>query len=262
MIQVVDPFHPLYKKILARASVLGYTKPTYYRQIRDNGLLVKMIQNGIWNDLDIFYNFWHDGGESYGFINWKNPDNFLITKTGTVTFTSLDGSKGNGSNGCYDTNWSPLTHGVNWTLNNAGFFIGVKESAGATEFVCGGSDAGVSAPNNCAFRPRSTVDTGSDALNNDGSQNPSGRPDASGQWHVLRTSSTAFSVYRNGILNVTYGSTASTGITTSNLAILARQVVTTKSGFSAKTIRNFGAGANLSGKESILNTLITDHQEV
>lgn len=255
-IKIVDPFHPLYKKVLARTAAIGGTVPSFYRQIRENGTLVKLIRKAIWAELDLFYNFYHDGGQSHGYINWKDPANFTLTKTGGVTHNSLDGSKGNGSNGYYNTGWDPFNNGVKFLQDDCCFMIDVKESSGATEFVCGSCDAGFSKGN--IFRPRSTVNAKSIQMSTDSFLNP-GSSNASGFQGMLRNSNMNMEHWVNGAVSSTYPNSTSTGITSQDIAILAANSNGGITGYSAKTVRCYLVGSNMKTKQADLFSIWQEH---
>lgn len=244
-------FHPFYKAVLAEAISQGDTLPSYQWQTRQNALVVDLVRKTIWSKSDFLYNFYHDGGESFSYINWKSPANNRITKNGTITFTTLDGSKGDGSTGYYLTHFQPNTHGVNWTLNEAGFFIDVKESAQEDIYICGVQDGGNS--NRVRLRPRSTSDQADSALNSTSSSLLIvSNTDASGLFHVKRTSSTDTSMFRNGSSLGSTTSDLSNARPTIDIAILALNNASVFSSFSAKTFRLFGGGGSLAGLESEL----------
>lgn len=248
------PWHKDYLAVLSEATAQGDTAPDYSQKWKQNRLLRDLVDASIWTALDLFYVLAHNGTESYGFLNWKAPTTFRATKVGTTTFTTNDGVKGNGSTGRYSLNYAPGTNGVNWTQNNAGFFVQVKESTGATDFVCGSGDAANAKGN--IFRPRSTTDSASHILNNDTVQNPSSITDGSGLWLVSRVSSTRFDIFRNGTSQVSYTTGVNTtGRTTFNIQLFCANINGGVSGFTSKTLRVYGAGSNLSGKESTLNTI-------
>lgn len=248
------PWHKDYLAILSEAIVQGDTAPDYSQKLKQNRLVRDLVDANIWSSLDILYILAHNGTESFSYLNWKAPTTFRATKSGTTTFTTNDGVKGNGSTGRYSLNYAPGTNGVNWTQNNAGFFVQCKETTGATDFVCGSGNAASAMGN--SFRPRSTTDSASHQLNNDTPQNPASITDGSGLWHVSRVSSSRFDIFRNGVSQISYTtSVTTTGLTTFNIQLFCSNINGSISGFSSKTLRCYGAGANLTGKESTLNSI-------
>jgi len=108
-----------YQAILDRATTLGYTLPSDAVKLKQNTLLTSMKADGVWAKLDVFYVFAQDGGAGFGTLNWKNPNANQSTLVNAPTFVSNGGLMGNGSSSYIDTNFNPLTQGVNYILNNA-----------------------------------------------------------------------------------------------------------------------------------------------
>lgn len=68
--------------------------------------------------------------QNFSRIDWKNPSTSpLLTINGTLTFHE-GGYVGDGSTGYLDTGFIPSTHGINYTLNNAGRTIMVYTATG------------------------------------------------------------------------------------------------------------------------------------
>lgn len=107
-----------YQTILDKGTALGYTLPSAGQQILQNDLVVALKASGSWNLLDVLYVFANDSSLNFGRINWKDPDSFLCSVTGSPSFTSNKGF-GRVSTSFIDTGWTPSTHGVNYTQNNA-----------------------------------------------------------------------------------------------------------------------------------------------
>jgi hypothetical protein len=116
---VGESFDADYQAILDRATTLGYTLPSASVQAKQNTLLVSMKADGVWAKLDVFYVFAQDGGADFGTLNWKNPNANQSTLVNAPTFVSNGGLMGNGTSSYIDTNFNPLTQGVQYTQNNA-----------------------------------------------------------------------------------------------------------------------------------------------
>jgi hypothetical protein len=112
-------YDPDYQAILNRATTLGYTLPSASVQAKQNTLLTSMKADGVWAKLDVFYVFAQDGGADFGTLNWKNPNANQSTLVNTPTFVSNGGLQGNGTSSYIDTNFNPVTQGVQYTQNNA-----------------------------------------------------------------------------------------------------------------------------------------------
>ena len=129
-----------YQAILDYATLQGYTLPSYSVQVLDNQQIVSLKAAGIWNLLDVFYQFATDGDSNFACINWKSPGNFSCLKVSSPTFTSLEGFTGNATTAYLNTQWKALTNGVNYTQNNAHAFAYVR-SIGATGQILGNGNS-------------------------------------------------------------------------------------------------------------------------
>jgi hypothetical protein len=117
-----DPFHvyggdsvdPSYQAVLDYATTQGYTLPSAEVQGYDNQQIVDLKAAGIWNLLDVFYQYATDGNSDFACINWKNPGSFSCLKVNSPTFTSLEGFTGNGSTSYLDTQYNFLSSSVNF----------------------------------------------------------------------------------------------------------------------------------------------------
>lgn len=112
-------FDPSYKAILDRATALGYSLPTPNQQKKQNTLLTSLKASGVWNKLDVFYVFAQDGGSAFATLNWKNPNVNQSSLVSSPTFVTNGGFQGNGTSSYIDTNFNPVTQGVQYTQNNA-----------------------------------------------------------------------------------------------------------------------------------------------
>jgi hypothetical protein len=108
-----------YTAVLDRATALGYSLPSESVRTKQNTLLASLKSTGVWAKLDVFYVFAQDGGSAFGTLNWKNPDANQSTLVNAPTFVSNGGLMGNGTSSYIDTNFNPLTQGVQYTQNNA-----------------------------------------------------------------------------------------------------------------------------------------------
>jgi hypothetical protein len=119
-------FSSYYIAILNQATSQGYTKPSQRVQILQNDLIDRLVKYGIWDKLDILYVFAQDGDEDFGTINWINPSGAnSATLVNAPTFIINQGIMGNGTSSYIDTNFNPLTQGVQYKQNDASryFFV-------------------------------------------------------------------------------------------------------------------------------------------
>lgn len=113
-----------YQAILTQASDLGYTSPSAASQTLQNTLVTDLKTAGVWDKLDLLYVFAFEGGGSdFATLNWKAPNNFQLTKTNSPTFTEKEGFAQSGT-AYLETGFVLDTHGDNYTLEDAGVFVG------------------------------------------------------------------------------------------------------------------------------------------
>jgi hypothetical protein len=74
-----------YLAILQYAIDEGYTIPSPDQRALQNKLLTDLKRAGIWDKLDGFYIYATDGDADYAKLDWKNPNIYPTTVTGTVT---------------------------------------------------------------------------------------------------------------------------------------------------------------------------------
>jgi len=100
------------------------TKPSESVTLAQNTLVESLVNAGVWDKLDVFYNFANEintAGEAQ--INWKTPGTRNATLVNSPIFTSLAGFSTNGSSSYINTNYTPSTHRVNYSLNSASMFV-------------------------------------------------------------------------------------------------------------------------------------------
>ena len=117
-----------YQAILDRATALGYTLPSYSQQLLQNQLLASMKSSGVWNKLDVFYNFANDGSSGFGTLNWKAPALRQCTFVSTPTFITNQGLQGTGTS-YISSNYNPTLGGPNqYVQNNASRYFYLYEN--------------------------------------------------------------------------------------------------------------------------------------
>ena len=110
-----------YKAILDYATTQGYTLPSTAQRLKQNTLLSSLKTSGVWNKLDTFANFATDGSTQFALIDWKRLTQY--TAVLSPTFTTNEGFMGNGTSSYIDTNFNPVTQGINYTQNNASRYL-------------------------------------------------------------------------------------------------------------------------------------------
>jgi hypothetical protein len=119
-----------YQALLNYATAQGFTLPSTNVQAAQNRLLTELKTAGIWDKLDTFALFATDaedtpgsGTSEFALIDWKRLVQYSAVNS--PTFSLNGGFQGNGTTSYVDTNFNPLSNGVNYTLNNAGRFFWV-----------------------------------------------------------------------------------------------------------------------------------------
>jgi hypothetical protein len=98
--------------VLSASTILeqtdsGFSKPSSEYLLKQNRLILDFKQNNIWNEFEYYYNFRSDGGNKFGFLNWKNPSLYTITGINSPSFIINSGYSGNGTSSYLDTGWIP-----------------------------------------------------------------------------------------------------------------------------------------------------------
>lgn len=116
------PFTTQYQAILDKAISLGYNLPSPEQQVVQDQLIRDLKAHGIWNKLDLFYNFANNGGSNFATINWKNPEVNQAILYNSITFTGNQGFTGNGVSMYIGTGFD-LSAGTNYTRLNASRYV-------------------------------------------------------------------------------------------------------------------------------------------
>lgn len=85
-----------------------------------NTKVVKLVNDGIWSKLDVYYFFAiHTNANGEALTNWINPGTFNATLVNNPAFTAFEGFLGNsGAATTIRTNYIPSTHAVNFSQNS------------------------------------------------------------------------------------------------------------------------------------------------
>lgn len=242
-------FRREYKLVLDHAVFVGYALPSYDVMFKQNSLYRGWINVGIWQESDVIWLLANDSGdENFGRIMIKNPGTNTLAKTGTLTYTSKDGVKGDGSTGYYDTGWQP-NGATKYLSTNGGYFVDVKESAQeATRAIFGAQVSGSLDTTN--FVSRTATDTINYRISQDSTRVITGQTDGSGFFQGMRTASNAIAMYRNGS-SIDSFTTASSNRANAAVYIFAANTSATASAFSAKTVRVLALGSSMSSLVSV-----------
>lgn len=114
-------FEPEYQAVIDFAISQAHSLPTYPNQVNQNELVKQMKLAGIWDQLNVFYNFLTDAGPAFAKIDWIRPDVVsYLSGTNQPTFLSGFGFTGNGLQ-YFETNFFPDDTNVagRYTLTDA-----------------------------------------------------------------------------------------------------------------------------------------------
>jgi len=119
-----------YLSYLSKATSETFTKPSTLQQYLGNRLIQEFDDAGV--VLDGLLILAQDGSKDVSRVNLYNTS-LLATLNGTLTYTSNQGLKGDGSTGYIDTNFNPSTDGGGYSQDDASIGMYVfTANAGAT----------------------------------------------------------------------------------------------------------------------------------
>jgi len=251
------PFDPDYQAILDRGTALGYTLPSPAQQVIQNQLVLDLKNDSIWGELDLLYVFATDGDENFAKINWVSPSTFLLTKTGTVTFSTNSGFEGDGTTGYLANGFIPSTDAVHYTQDNASVFVDSLTDVSTSGFVFG-CNASVSNPS-LLFGPRDGSNRHIGRVNTNVAEVKGSGVSSLGTFQIQRTGSATSKIFKNGTQVGTDLAATSNGLPTKSVPIFANNNNGVISSFSNNKLSCFGLGSSLSGKESTLKTIWNDY---
>jgi hypothetical protein len=248
----VGGFDSDYKAVLDYATSLGYTLPSAPQQIIQNQLMIDLKNAGVWNKLDSFRVYATDGSAAYALIDWKRL--VLCTAVNSPTFTINQGYKGNGTSSYIDSNFTPSTDGVNYTLNNASIFayISAVRTTGQIQayqgFFAGVSWLLLSAGTNAIGESYINSVT---AVNN--------TTTGVGFQLVNRINANTLNVYYQGVIRNTNNASTSVSLPASKIWDLAANNNSSGAFFSDVQNAIVGYGANLNAEQSAFNTAVNNY---
>lgn len=111
-----------YHAIIRHATAQGYTLPTAGIQEVGKQYIRDLMDAGLWEELDIFYNMHTDGGLGFALINWKMPGFYQGVMNGSAARIAYSGIAFDGLSHV-DTGWKPNATGTGskYTQNDASF---------------------------------------------------------------------------------------------------------------------------------------------
>lgn len=105
------------------------TEPNATRKARINAVVAALKDAGVWTKLD---RLWVMAAHEQGItsrLDWKAPTTTgrRLTEVNSPTFNADQGYTGNGSTMTLNTNFVPITDGVNWALTTASYGVWVRD---------------------------------------------------------------------------------------------------------------------------------------
>ena len=233
-----------YKDVLDRAIALTFTLPSDAEKIKQNNLMINLKASGAYTKADLILVPATTSNSNFGRIDWKNT-NRLATLFNAPNFVSGKGFQGNGSSAYIDTNFNPVTDGVNYVQNNASRYIFMDTASGT-----GALDGRSAVNTNNSLRASSSnqrINQGTTALTGGSFDFTATR----GMKSIHRTSSTNVELFND----TTQGSrTANSASMTSSNQLILRS----GSGYGAHTISFYMNGASMVAENTaIVNAINT-----
>jgi len=235
----------LFSKMLAA----GNAAPAFNKSVYDSGLQ-KMDTAGIISVAD-FFNLFASHGEVSALLNWISTS-FNSTKGGTPAFTANRGYKGNGTNGYIVTAYNPLVDHVNLLENNG--MVSVFTLDHTTENPAlfeANSDAYAK---RILVNPKNASNLYSVKFNTTSANTGTPPVNTIGLHTLIRTSSTAFSYYFNGVLVQTFTNT-SAGLPNGQFYSLASELAGSISTFSTRQVSMVFAGSGSITPPTLYNAI-------
>jgi hypothetical protein len=242
----IKTFSTAYQTLLNRGTTLTYTLPSASQQILQNALM-----NSLPSGIDVLWVTATDGDQDFATLNWITPASFQATRVSSPTFTKNQGYYGNGTSSYINTNWNPNTNGSNYLLNNSSIFCYVVNNSAGNNSM---ASMGVSATGIDIIIPRNVSNLIDFRININAAQSDTWAVTKSnGLKFVSRTTSTNTLLYDDGAIQTTV-TRSSLSRPTNNLYLEALNNTGTAGFFSNRGIGMAGAGASLSGSETLLYT--------
>lgn len=240
--------HKDYARLQDQAVTDGVTRPSYEQRVKENAWMRNMdSKDGAWATTSRHYNFRSDAVEDYGYYNWKDPTTDKIVKSGTVTWTSMDGSQGNGSSGRYNTSFQ-ANDGGGWALSNCSIRYDLLTTASGVHL---GSNQAVGSGYNLISGVAQV--TRLNSTNSATALTPA-NPGA-GHWVMQKPSALVDDAYKNGSLDATTATTQEGSLASSAMQIFCRLNSGSPSDYSACKIGYVAFGAAIADNAAYNNSL-------
>jgi len=249
-------YRPQTKQFIDRLSAA----PSDETVRRYDAMIRRLVDAGIWADIDGFYMFAAAPNEEAALINLKG-DRFNLRKYGGLTFTQGRGYQGDGTSGYLDTGFNPSIAALStmrWQQNSAHMALYSLTDAQSANADMGFPQAPGYQANDAALTIRNVSNQFTARLNAGGTTSVTpANPNGIGLFVARRTAAQVFDLYRNGERVTQDTTTPSNAPANSNLTILRYQ-----SSYSARQIAcaSFGGGiadaSTSRAKMAILNAAL------
>lgn len=238
--------------LLDQAAIDGYTPVNGTKLIKLNTFIKGLKDNGIYSLLDRLW-ITDTNGDSdfsrYDIINPTDSGRTLLT-VGTPTFAINDGWTGAAAS-ALDTQYVASTDASNWLLDSCGLFLDQQAQTNSGHMYGALSGGGLANRIDMQYSGGYAFTTNASALKLLAGAR------TSGSMMITRTGSTTSKRYLNGV-EVDTSTSVSTGLPSVSLYLLDRNGA--GSNFNNGTMAMFGIGGDLTGKEAILDSLITAYR--
>lgn len=244
-----------YQTLLDFAEAESTPLPNEVQRKRDSRCYSVAKNMGLMEESDVFWKAMSNGSYDHKFaqLNWKDPTQFRITEPVPPTFDA-NGWTGNGIDQYLTSDWIPATHGVKYTLNNAGVLYYTNSgNLGNLLYIIGANNASVN--NRLLIRPKTGVNVATNDINSNTATNFTNYNDPlyEGFGNVGRLTSGHVKLFKDGNDEGTTAR-ASANLCTVNIALLSRNDNGTIVNFSSLNVGFLSLGANVTGLEPAAST--------
>jgi hypothetical protein len=242
-----------YQAVLDYATTQGYTLPSSGQQILQNQLVLDLKDGGIWSKLDSFRVYATDGDSDFALIDWIRLTD--CTAVNSPTFTTNVGYRGNGTSSYINSNFTPSTDAVNYSLNSASIFAYISSVRTSGQIQAyQGQIAGVS----YLLIAAGTSNIGETYVNS--TTAVTNGITGIGFQLVNRLNATTLNVYYQGILrNTNSAATAAVSLPTQTTWDFGANNGGAGALFSDVGNAIIGYGANLNAEQSDFNTAVNNY---
>lgn len=239
-----------FQKKIDREIAIAATQASISDQKLMNSLIKYFVNEGIFAELD----GWKFNDQ--GSVEASRVDVIFATDAtdnGSITWAQ-DGGISSLLSGYRDHNWNPATHRIKYQQSNASLIIYVNiVVSGDNKFIAGAASA--SSVGRTAINPRTAAGNCRANCNGANSQINLAVNTSAAVYHVLRTASNRFALYKNGVLIGTSAGTQQT-LTAFDFFELASNEAGTAASFTTEQSRMIMWGSNLESQAANITSAI------